>query len=1035
MTDQQKEAITSKVSCVVAAGAGSGKTLVLSERFVYLIKQGLANCDQILTITFTKKATTEMKDRIHKALLDNNLTEQLKLFPNAWISTVDSFCAEVARTDCYSYEFSSNFAMLDEDEFELQAQRIALRTLEEFKDKKFISKLLSKTTVDTLLAMMINLAKEFNVVKTFDPLKESDFVLGKISNVLEVNIESLREQISDFYELTKDYSQFDSTNEMLSKLSEEPEKLASQIVFSKANGGNEIKDEVKRIKTQVLDLCNKISSLSSAKQDQDFVKQFYNLVSNFENKISEFKRNTNSLNFADVMQIAIDILTNNKSIRRRFKELFKYVMIDEFQDNNDDYRKILFLLCEKYGKEGDGIPSAENLESTKIFLVGDEKQSIYRFRGADVSVFKNMSEQIEKSGGKHIELGNNFRTEPALVNFFNKAFARVMRDSTYDFEASFKDIGTREPRPIKSRIIYHNYVHPYSGNPTEDEQGNLLCSPSQAEAYHIAKLIKEMVETDCCLVCKKDDEPHRPKYNEIAILLRSLSHQGDFEKALRLEGIPYSVAQPRATFQEAVINDFYSLLNLAIYPYDNVSKIAVENSPFGGKESAEELAQKVREVLAKGSIANTLDYIYYNLSYREYLVSNPANQVYSEHYDWLFSLAQQYDNNNWDVVKFLDYIRPLLGTQDKSREVTVLREENLGVQIMTIHKSKGLEFPIVFVASMDSAPHAGGDKIEFSFEDNKLYLPVITDSSDRLKNLLEIIDSSEEERKEEAELKRLFYVAATRAENHLIFSGQYKVTKSAKEKTTFKTISDMFIDATGFNPETCQFENNDFSTIELIEYKPVSVELTLSKQKLDSNSIQDKASWYENCNEDLFDFSKQVVGVTTLIEEERSNTVAAKEQLKKIDCDPFIRTQELRTAFGTMVHSLIESAVTGNEPEIKPCKELTDEQNQIMQNDAKKLANGFIESNLFAEIKQKYQKLYSELRFQLYDKNIDKTIEGSMDLVCENESSVLVIDFKTDSVKCPEEHKAQLAWYEKAAQSLFESKAITTQVVYLRENN
>lgn len=1042
LTKLQEQAVYATNSCVVAAGAGSGKTRVLSERFVHLIKQGYADCDQILTITFTKKATAEMKERIHAVLLKENLSDQLRLFPNAWISTVDSFCSEVARTDCYKYGFSSAFSMLDEDEFKQQVRRIALKVLEKKENKQFASKLLKYANVDTVLNMMESLASSFNIVHEINPQEEASYVCEQLKNTLKGSVDLLVCSIDEYINtaegcesLLKDCLMLKDAKE---RLDSDIFSAVSMINISRAYGSVEIKDEILRIKKDINGLKESIVLLAASVSEEAFVSDFYQVISQFEKAVSDCKKSVNSLSFSDVMQIAIDILTNNKDIRKRFKNLFKFVMIDEFQDNNDDYRKILFLLCEKTGEEKDGIPGPEDLEEGKIFLVGDEKQSIYRFRGADVSVFKRMSSLIQLSGGQLIKLSQNFRSEPDLVRFFNILFTNVMKNNVFDYEAGFENLDGRDPRQVTPRIIFHNYVHPYKDNPKEDENGNVLCSAIQAEAYSVANLIKRMVSTDDFIICRDKEQPRRPRYNEIAILFKSLTHQGEFEKALRLSGIPYSVAQARATFQEAVINDFYSLLNLAIYPYDKVSEIAVENSPFGGKESALELAQIIRKKASEGSIAQVLDFMYYKLAYRQYLIANPANQVYEEHYSWLFSLAEEFDRNNWDLVKFLDYLRPLLGTQNQSRELTVQREENLGVQIMTIHKSKGLEFPIVIVASMDSGSGGGfGDTIEYINSDH-LYLPVIPSATGHLKNLMQVINSDGEVNQEEAELKRVFYVAATRAENHLIFSCQIKVTqkKSEKDSSVCKSLADLFVKATGFSPETETFTDSAFNCIENLKYAPVPLELTLSKQHLDYSKIPTNRIWYYSCKEQSFDFSNQTVGVTSLIEEERFaiGEETEKEVLPKIKSDQFIRSQDLRTEFGTSVHALIESAVTGENYQIPKNKNLSDEQFMQFCSDAQMLADRFIESEQFKNLQKTYESIVSELRFQLFDVDSDKIVEGSMDMVCENKDSVLVIDFKTDLYKCPEEHKAQLSWYERAAKSLFPGKKIQTQVVYLREN-
>ena len=193
---------------------------------------------------------------------------------------------------------------------------------------------------------------------------------------------------------------------------------------------------------------------------------------------------------------------------------------DEFQDNNELQKQILFLLAERLGYEGDGVPGPEFLERSKLFFVGDEKQSIYRFRGADVSVFKSLSSEIVKAGGASIDLRTNYRTEPDLIEEFNRIFLRVMANGGESFEADFESLGTRPAKGIQSRFDY--FIKPKKEEKNEDE-----ASQEQAEAAFVANLVKKMTETDEYLIpdSKAENGRRRPKYNEIAILYRTMSRQ------------------------------------------------------------------------------------------------------------------------------------------------------------------------------------------------------------------------------------------------------------------------------------------------------------------------------------------------------------------------------------------------------------------------------------------------------------------------------------------------------------------------------
>ncbi|MCR5760391.1 MAG: UvrD-helicase domain-containing protein [Sphaerochaetaceae bacterium] len=1038
-TEEQKEAILINDSCVVSAGAGSGKTAVLSERFIRLVTEKRAHCNRILAITFTKKAAAEMKSRIYSLLLSHSLTEELPLFKEASISTVDSLLSEIARTGCVRFGISPAFAIADQDDFFKVEKDLARKVLENHKNSELTAKLLPVVSIDNLCSFFAKIASTtFSIAVPFEAQKQESALIEVYENSLDNLHDRLEDDIKYYISNLESDSKLTANVNMLSSYLTKRDRSKShrekagqleQIVFDKKQGEKDNAPLAKELKTRIREAVKLLIPAEISAEEKAFIHAFYTAMEDYYNAVIEKKREMNTVSFSDVMQMALRILTDSRNIRDSYKERFKYIMVDEFQDNNDNYRQLIYLLSEKEGLFTQGIPAPEDLTEGKIFLVGDEKQSIYRFRGADVSVFKRMQEEIKKAGGKMIELETNFRTEPRLLQAFNTIFSRVMApgDVSYDFEARFKHLKDRGNENVKPRLIIHTV------EASEDEEPEYpLADAAASEAYNIAALIKNMAGNPQYSVCVKG-VVRAPEYNDFAILYSSASSQSDYEKALRLSGIPYTVEESRSQTREALVNDFYSLLQLCIYINDSISFSAFINGPLSDGASAspdclsefdKKTIDTVKAILSEDGLAEAVSWIW-NKAYRPFIISNPANQVYEEHYLWLYSLAVDFEKTGKGPSQFLSYLRPFIddseGSSSKGREVKVLRTEASGVSLMTVHKSKGLEFPIVILAGMDTTPRGPQSDLSFIYRNSNLLLPVVFGDNKLPKDPVSFLGLGTEKMEAEAELKRLFYVAATRAECHLVLSYTFKQDRGVCLKSLLNsTISDTDV----------QQELSDI--LEKVTTVQIEERQMYSYGRLDKQRIEKCRAWYENAEDINVDYSRREIAVTNLITRPEG---LSKEPLKTLNSDSIIRKYSIQTDFGTLVHGIIESHIKKvEEPEFETENtEITESEIKTLKADARTLAYAFISSELYKKIKDSGMKIESEKAFMYYDSDRKETVEGVIDLLTYNDEKAVIYDFKTDSFKNPLEHKEQLGVYEKAVKSIWEEKLVSTEVLYLRE--
>ena len=444
LDENQLKAVFCDQNCVVSAGAGSGKTTVLSYRFLRLVLEEKADCDQILTLTFTRKAAREMRERIHRQLLafneDPHVAGQLAKFPDATIATLDSFCSTILRCDSTSYGIASDFA-IDDDENKKSAIRCANALMEQrvfSEGAKILSELY---TPDNLVEnMLVRLVTDHYYLprKVEENLAEKlmDLVRDQYYDLL-VSFTSLLERYAAFGEGPKTLL---LVRTIANTLLEEFGKglgeqdmfalLASNNFFFRKPGAGKGEDfEFLRDTTEEYRLLRrKLCVALSALLHQEELSSVVTFVREYVKAYQQEKRKTGILTFSDVSSLAVEILKNNLTLRSYFKNKFRYIMIDEFQDNNEQQKELLYLLAEKEELCSDGIPLPESLKGDKLFFVGDEKQSIYRFRGADVRVFKHLSEELKKVGGVALSLDTNYRSEPALISLFNRMFPCVMKN-------------------------------------------------------------------------------------------------------------------------------------------------------------------------------------------------------------------------------------------------------------------------------------------------------------------------------------------------------------------------------------------------------------------------------------------------------------------------------------------------------------------------------------------------------------------------------------------------------------------------------
>ena len=871
LNEEQKAAAFCAGNAVIAAGAGSGKTMVLASRFAWLITENEEyRVENILTLTFTKKAAAQMYRRIHALLGEiaagdtgikgKRARRALDNFIHARIQTLDSYSAAIVKQAASRYGIRPDFTIDEKRCWELAMEESlpfllahrnhpAIERLYDYKGPQAIAHDILASTVyrfsriDDPPSFIEDVKKQFALVSAewsiqreiiMEKLRElrdiifadcgllpdlvplmRRFSLGGVALPGEAEIRGYFDKLLDSpAELWIEWADADPVQTTLNDFFDFMLRFNRLNLRKGKRSGNPAKDIIKYLRESVF---GEFSSLGVFCLQAGLTLSIMSLLSDLQQRYLEKKRAEGILTFGDVARFAKTILLEQQDIRQSEKEMFKAIMIDEFQDNNALQKDLLFLLAEKPELATQGVPAANALSPGKLFFVGDEKQSIYRFRGADVSVFRKLKNELQS---RDIPLRTNYRSAPALIGAFNALFG----GGTFDPQGSAAP--AEHPAVFAAGDDLPFYEAAYTplragsegrGKLTvaildkQDEDNETGAQDRLTPIENEARFVAERIH----LLLREQDEEGKPKYHpaDIAILFRSRSPQHLFEKHLRLLNIPYASEDLNGFFFGGPINDLLSVLRLAAYPLDRAAYAEMLRSPFAGvslpglavclavlgkTESGEPFTDEplsrlaeadqqqyrlgqllyaaIRSKASSESVSSLVSELWYMQGYRYETEWNPQTAVYCELYDYLFHLAAEADANNRGLAAFTDSIQALRDSEERLSDIEIPLERPGAVHLMTVHKSKGLEFPVVFLCNCGKRGRLGisgdiFDSGEMGISFTPPLPPVCAGIKGVKRNFLWERAAAEEKRKQSAELRRLLYVGMTRAEKELYLTG------------------------------------------------------------------------------------------------------------------------------------------------------------------------------------------------------------------------------------------------------------------------
>ncbi|MDG5473441.1 helicase-exonuclease AddAB subunit AddA [Jeotgalibacillus sp. ET6] len=888
-TDDQWQAIWAKdQDILVAAAAGSGKTAVLVERIIQkvLTDDNPINIDQLLVVTFTNASAAEMKHRVSQTLEralkefpdSYHLRQQMSLINKASISTLHSFCLDVIRTYYYLIDIDPGFRIADQTEAELLKDEV----LEELLEKKYLesshafiglAESVTNDRSDDALHQLVRKLHTFsrshanpdewlkqiidlhNVPEDYHinehPLV--DYLLFHIHLEIEGAIQLSKRSLEASMQPGGPYPRGENFQDDVTQLENlknaatwtEMDEQIKLISFSRLKSckgpefDEERLEETKKWRDQVKKMMDSIRDTFFIRSPQSYLedmrrmtgelKELVELVKEFNQRFSEEKEERGLVDFADLEHYCLAILSDPASVpgqpvqpseaARHYQQKFKEVLVDEYQDTNMVQETILQLV--KTGSEKNG----------NLFMVGDVKQSIYRFRLAEPNLFlRKYSAFSGEETGLKIDLSQNFRSRPQVLDAVNFLFRQVMGQQVgeidYNKEAELvKGASYPEDQTISVQLTLIDQAAPENEREVpEDAMDEKELDKSRLEARHMIKEIRRMIEEGQQVYDAKLNRYRPMQFRDIVILSRSMTWTPDIMDEFRHAGIPLYANISNGYFEATEVAIMVSLLKVIDNPHQDIPLASVLRSPIvrcseeqlgnirtaassgtywdavqaftltGGKLEDEELNDKLerfmhqlskwRSMARNGAMSELVWELYRDTQFYDFVGGTPGGKQRQANLRALYDRARQYESTSFrGLFRFLRFVERMRERGDDLGAARALSEQEDVVRLMTIHSSKGLEFPIVFLSGM-ARPFNEMDLRGKFFLDKELglALPYVQPEKRISYETLPQLAFKEKKKLENlAEEMRVLYVAMTRAKEKMYMSATLSdVSKSMK---------------------------------------------------------------------------------------------------------------------------------------------------------------------------------------------------------------------------------------------------------------
>lgn len=990
-SSEQQLAIDSRnKNIIVSAGAGSGKTAVLTERIRKILLSGV-KANELLVLTFTNAAAAEMKERITKAMAkDEILKDRTYEVDSAYITTFDSFSLSLVKKYHDRLNLSKNISIIDASVLNVYKRKIIdeifdsyyLRNDELFerficdltpKDdvnlRKEILKLANKldllTNKDELLDFYVK--DNFTEEKFNEYLKELVFLLNEkiefvSNNIKKLEIELTEEQYNKFkvaYQPLIDSKTYDEIRNNA--------KIKMPIIRNASVNATIYKDEIKKTMEDINKLCiytNEAYIKEAYFQSEGYVKVTINILKEYYERINKYKKEKESFEFIDISKFAINLVKENKDIQEELKEHFYEILIDEYQDTNDIQEEFISYIAKN-----------------NVYMVGDIKQSIYGFRNANPMIFKQKYDDYKENvHGMKIDLNQNFRSNRQVLIAINQIFDHIMDDEIG--QANFKkehqmrfgltsyDKGTAE-----NKIKYITY-------PQSKEYKN-----KDVDMFFVCNDILKKINNKEQVYDKDSGEFRDCTYKDFAILIADGVMFEPLSLLLSHNHIPNLIFKNIDVNKGIIITVLKNIIKLVALDYQRIYDEEFKRCFYGVGRSFifnltdEELFDMLTTNIYKESSFYQLIHKYSMMVEGSSLLQL-ANMIIEENkvinklinigdvednitrIEFLLKTIESMEKIDLNILDFVTYIDDIFENEDKMEFAASGMSENK-VKIMTIHKSKGLEFPIVYFINNDKYFNKGEIKDKILF-DNKygLITPYYIQGEGRNINFIllkERMNSSLI-----SEKIRLLYVALTRAREQMIILNNYK-----EDDVCLYELEDVV-------SLIKRKRYNSFSSM----YNSIVDVMNQYKEEIDVSLLNINDDYLKSKKKDVKEFVDYVDDKIVYIENKNNSYQVEKTHASKEQNDLIKKETKEIMELGSKVHEAFESANLKN-PDYS-----------LFDNKIKEYVKNFLSIDILKDVSK--AKVYKEYEF--IEETNDEIMYGIIDLMLEYDNHIDIIDYKLSHI-------------------------------------
>ena len=1178
-TAEQIQAIySSGKNILVSASAGSGKTFVMAERILDQLARGV-EIRQLFISTFTVKAATELKERLEKKIsqqiqetqdleLKKHLGRQLADLPNAAIGTMDSFTQKFLAKHGYLIDLAPNFRILENESEQLLLKNDVFRQVFEShyqsKEQEQFSQLVKnfagKSKDARGLRKQVYMVYDF-LQSTSNPqawlqesflkgFEEADFTVSK-----EKLADAIKEKLWDLenffrYHLENDAKEFgkaaylESVQQVLDEIgaltnestfNQYQEVLERVVNISKDKGGRALTNASRKAELQALkeaynqgrkDKFEKLNALNDQitllkfqeeyhQESWDLAKTFQVFMRDFVDAYRKRKREENAFEFADISHYTIEILENFPQVRQEYQERFHEVMVDEYQDTNHIQERMLELLSNGHNR----------------FMVGDIKQSIYRFRQADPQIFNEKFHSFAQDGkeGQLILLKENFRSSSEVLDATNDVFKHLMDEEVG--EISYDGM---------HQLVFGNTD--IKANP--ENKAEVLLYDKDDDSDDDEELVTNKLTGEMRMVLKDILHLHNDKgvpFKDIALLTASRSRNDQVLLALSEYGIPVKTDGAQSNYLQSLevqvmldtlrvihnpLQDFalVALMKSPMFSFDEdeLARLALQKSEDKVQENFYEKLVNAQEKiglqkdLIKAELQKKLGFfmetvqdwrlyskthslydliwkIYSDRFYYDYVGALPNGQARQANLYALALRADQFEKSNFKgLSRFIRMIDQVLEAQHDLANVAVAPPKD-AVELMSIHKSKGLEFPYVFILNIDQQFNKQDSMSEVILSRRnglglKYVARVATDAKEEyvpstiklsIPSLTYTQNEEELQLASYSELMRLLYVAMTRAEKKL-----YLVGKGSREKLEAKEYStngkgllarETRLDATNFQDWiwaiyqaftkedlhfSVRFEGEEDLTKEVIGVLENKSKLQDQSQadNRQSDTIKEALEMLKEVevynqvhraaiNLPSVQTPSQIKKFYEPVMDMEGVVVAGQSQLKEstvqFNLPDFSKTNKVTGAeIGSATHELMQRINLDKKPTLETLTEAL-EQVQVSSDVKSKINLGkilsFFDTALGQEILANQDKLYREQPFSMLKRDAksqeDFVVRGILDGYLLYEDKIVLFDYKTDryehASQLVERYRGQLDLYAEALSRSYQIETVEKYLILL----